>query len=96
MLNLAINHRPNSFGHYENRRLFNAEYGLNPSFCVALSCAKALIFGKKMLLKQIPDKATAALCRFVYIRKTLYLSNKQGIISADFRYQIENKHRQIT
>ena len=96
MPNLTITYRPYSFAHYENRRLFNAEYGLNPSFFVALSCAKALIFGKKMLPKQIPDKATAALCRFVYIRKALYLYKQQGIITADFRCQIENKHGQIT
>jgi hypothetical protein len=92
MSNLTINTRPNSLGYYANRPLFAAINGLNLPCLAALLSAKALIFAKKKLLKQIPDKAGAALCRFVYIRKSLYLRNKQGIISADFRLRIENKY----
>jgi hypothetical protein len=92
MSNLTINTRPNPFGYYANRPLFAADSALNPPCLAALLSVKAPIFAKKKLLKQIPDKAGAALCRFVYIRKSLYLRNKQGIISADFRLRIENKY----
>ncbi len=91
MPNLKINTRPNPFRCYADRRSFPVDHGLNLPCLEAPICAKALIFGKKMLLRKIPDKAGAALCRFVYIRKSLYLRNKQGIISADFRLRIENK-----
>ncbi len=92
MLNLTFNTRPNPFGCYANRRLFPADHALNLPCLTALIRAKAPIYGKKKLLRKIPDKAGAALCRFVYIRKSLYLRNKQGIISADFRLKIENKY----
>jgi hypothetical protein len=41
-------------------------------------------------LQEIPDKAAAGLCRFVYIRKPLYFCQEQRIISADFGLRIEN------
>jgi hypothetical protein len=91
LMSMKINPRPNPLGYYPDWRLFAADHGLNLSCFVGLPFAHSLIFSeKKQQLREIPDKAGAGLCRFIYIRKTLYFWQGLRIISADFRLKIEN------
>ena len=47
---------------------------------------------KKPQIRKITYKAGACLCRFVYIRKSLYFCQGQKIIIVDFRLRFEDKH----
>ena len=87
---LMINTRRNPLGYYPDWRFFAVDLGPNLSCFVGLLFAPGPIFSeKKQQVREIPDKAGAGVCRFVYIRKPLYFCQGQGIISADFRLIIE-------
>jgi len=93
LLCMTINPRRNPLGYYADWRFFAADQGPNLSCFAALLFAHGLIFSeKKQQIREIPDKAGAGLCRFVYIRKSLLFCQGQGIIIVDFRLRIEDKH----
>jgi hypothetical protein len=89
LLPLTINTRPNPLDHFAHWRFLAPDQGPNLSYFVGLLFAHGLIFSeKKQQIPKIPDKAAAALGRFVYIKKTLvFLSGAMDNIS---RFSIEN------
>jgi len=90
---ITIKPRRKSLAHYTDFRFLAADHGPNLSCFAGLLFALGLIFSeKKQQIREIPDKAGAGLCRFVYIRKSLLLCQGQGIITVDFRLRIEDKH----
>ncbi len=90
---MKINNRPNSLAHYPDCRFFAADLGPNLSCFIGLLFALGLIFSeKKQQIPQIPDKAGARLCRFVYIKKTLVFLSGARDNNCRFSIKIEDKH----
>ena len=93
LMRLTIKPRRKPLGHYPDWTFFADDLGPNLPCFVGLLFDQGPIFSeKKQQLREIPDKAGAVLCRFVYIRKSLHLQQEQWIISVDFRLIIEDKH----
>jgi hypothetical protein len=86
---MKINTRPNTLAHYPGFRFFAADHGPNLSCFEDILFALGLIFSEKnQQLREIPDKAGAALCRFVYIKKIL--ASLSGARDNNSRFSIEN------
>jgi hypothetical protein len=89
MLCMKINTRRKSSGYYTDCRFLAVDLGLNLSRFASLRFALGLIFSeKKQKIREIPDKAGARLCRFVYIKKSL--ASLSGARDNNSRFSIEN------
>jgi len=90
LLRMTIKPRRDPLGNCPDWRFFAVDQGPNLSCFEGPLWSPGLILSeKKPQLPEIPDKAGAGLCRFVYIRKALHLFQEQGIITVDFRLRIE-------